>query len=265
MSGRRRRAGHVVAVLALTGGTLLGGGLPAGTTAATPSQSPSGSPPSPSPSSPAASAGPASPTPASASPSGSAPAVPVVPTAPGADDATATDAPTAAPAPATSGGVPTPVGGVPTIPAPTTGPTGSGLPTAPAIGSLTIQPPASLSATGEAGSVVQVAVTGIVITDDRGGPPVFTATVGASPLVGAATTVTPSQMTWTTTSVRAPDGTPLPGLAGPGGPLDGSAVIAVGPGADLGTTTVVVDGLLAIPATGLGAGEYELSLTTSIS
>ena len=153
-----------------------------------------------------------------------------------------------------------PTGPVPTIPAvamPPTPPAGAG--------TLTIEQPSSVSATGAAGSTVEVEVSGIVISDDRGGPPVFTATVTASPLVGAATTVPASAMTWTTTAVTTPDGQPLPGLAGQGGPMDGPAVIAVGPGTEVGTDTVVVSGVLTIPASSLAAGEYQLALTTSIS
>lgn len=177
------------------------------------------------------------------------PSVPVPPTAPDLPPTAAESTPT-----------PVPTGTLPTIPAVATPPTATALP-----GTLTIEQPSSVSATGAAGSIVEVVVSGIVITDSRGGAPVFTATVTASPLVGTMTTVPASAMTWTTTGVTTPVGQPLPGLIGQGGPMDGPAVIAVGPGTEVGTDTVVVSGVLTIPASDLAAGEYQLSLTTSIS
>lgn len=136
-------------------------------------------------------------------------------------------------------------------------------------GVLAIDAPTAASGTAEyttvPATVATIPVSGIVISDGRSLPGVFTATATATSLSNGGQTIPNTGMVWATTSATSSGGAAAPGVIGAGGPLSASAVVAVGLGLGLGSSSYTVNGTITVPVTGAAPGEYTGTLTTSIS
>lgn len=133
-------------------------------------------------------------------------------------------------------------------------------------GVLSIDAPVDASTSVEvSATTATIPVNGIVISDGRTVPGVFTATATATNLSNGAETISNVGMIWTTTSATRDGGTAVPGIIGAGGPLNAPAVVAVGLGLGSGHPSYTVNGTITVPVTGKPAGAYTGTLTTSIS
>ncbi|AXV07659.1 hypothetical protein DVS28_a2980 [Euzebya pacifica] len=136
-------------------------------------------------------------------------------------------------------------------------------------GTLSIDAPAAASATTDvtstSGITATIPVNGIVITDARTLPGVFTATASATDLTNGSDTISNAGMIWLSTSATTGGGSPAPGVLGAGGALNGTAIVAIGLGLGLGANSYTVNGTITVPITGKAPGEYTGTLTTSIN
>ncbi|MEE8602291.1 hypothetical protein [Euzebya tangerina] len=138
-------------------------------------------------------------------------------------------------------------------------------------GLLSISAPESASATGEVDPLASSAafdINGVVISDQRTLPGVYTATAQATNLVDGDNTISNVGMIWATDSITNSQNNPVTGPAvGGGGSLAAPVPIAIGSGlGTLGADAWTVDGTItvAIPA-GQAPGTYTSTLTTSVS
>ncbi|WP_157965866.1 hypothetical protein [Euzebya rosea] len=136
-------------------------------------------------------------------------------------------------------------------------------------GTLSIDAPAAASATTDvtstSGVTATIPVNGIVITDGRALPGVFTATATSSDLTSGANTISNAGMIWLSTSATTGGGSAAPGILRAGGALSGNAIVAIGLGLGLGASSYTINGTITVPITGKSPGDYTGTLTTSIN
>lgn len=129
-------------------------------------------------------------------------------------------------------------------------------------GILSVSAPATASATAEVATVTTDAVidvAGIVVTDERTSPGLFTVTAQSTDLASGDNTIPAASMLWTTTAVSGDLAVPAAGT------MEVPTVVATGPGFGLGAASYDISGTITIPIVDAQPGEYTGTMTTSVN